>query len=535
LRLRLIKLVVLASALLVVLPAVAAASISRLVSVSPTGIEHFEFAAGPYKITPGANLILAQTNQVPKPDQNGFMIRMAPNLRYSVRGGKLGAVPPTDVVHLHHGVWITNGAAGQGEGNGFSSFYPFMAAGEEKTAYELPAGYGYPIMASDVWILNYMIHNLTNVTKYVYITYNMDFVPESDTKLASKMIAVHPIWMDVQAHHVYPVFNVQRHSGVNGKFTYPDMAKDPYGSGPALNQFTIDHPGTLVATAGHLHPGGLYDDLNLTRAGAAPDKDAIPGPYPHSVRLFRSNARYFDKLGPVSWDFAMTGTAPDWRPEVKAGDVLSVSATYDTKRASWPEVMGIMVVWEAWNDTRGVNPFMGKLDETGHVTHGRLRENQYFGGTAFVGVNPNSIPTCHPKQVVIAGFRYLPGDISSKATDKGACVPTIRKGQTLTFVNEDANAKGVFNGLYGVIAPSPFYLQSIFHTVTSCKKPCTANYGVNYPLANGAGGFDSGELGAGTPGIGTLSWTTSKGLKPGTYTFFCRIHPWMRGVFRIIG
>jgi plastocyanin len=23
-------------------------------------------------------------------------------------------------------------------------------------------------------------------------------------------------------------------------------------------------------------------------------------------------------------------------------------------------------------------------------------------------------------------------------------------------------------------------------------------------------------------------------LPPGTYTFFCRIHPWMRGVFRII-
>ncbi len=532
-RLRAIKLVVLASMVLGILPAVAAASISRLVSVSPTGVEHFEFAAGPYKITPGANLILAQTNQVPKPDQNGFMIRMAPNLRYALPGGKLGAVPPTDVVHLHHGVWITDGAAGQGEGNGFATFYPFMAAGEEKTAYEFPAGYGYPIMASDHWILNYMIHNLTNITKYVYVTYDMDFVPETDTALASKITPVHPIWMDVQDHHVYPVFNVKRGSGVNGKFTYPDMATNPYGSGAPLNKFTIDHPGTLIATAGHLHPGGLYDDLDLTRPGTTPDSQAV-GAGPHTVRLFRSNAKYFDSHGPVSWDFSMTATAPDWRPQVQAGDTLSVHATYDTKRGSWYEVMGIMVVWEAWNDQRGVNPFMGKINEVGHVTHGRLPENQYFGGTAFVGVNPNSIPECHTRNVVIAAFRYIPGDISSASERKSACVPTVREGQSLTFVNEDASSKGTFGGLYGVIAPSPFYLASIFHTVTACKKPCTKNYGVDYPLANG-GGFDSGELGIGTPGVGTLNWNTPKGLKPGTYTFFCRIHPWMRGVFRIIG
>jgi len=177
----------LASAMLVVLPAVAAASMSRLVSTSSTGVEHLAYAAGPYTITPGANLILAQTNEVAKPDVNGFMIRMAPNLRYALPSGKLGSVPPTDVVHLHHGVWITNGAAGQGEGNGFANFYEFMAAGEEKTIYEFPAGYGYPIMASDVWILNYMIHNLTNITKYVYVTYDMDFVPETDTALASKI------------------------------------------------------------------------------------------------------------------------------------------------------------------------------------------------------------------------------------------------------------------------------------------------------------------------------------------------------------
>ena len=66
--------------------------------------------------------------------------------------------------------------------------------------------------------------------------------------------------MDVEDHHIYPVFNVKQGSGKDGKFTFPDMAKDPYGSRAPLNVFTVDHAGTLIGTAGHLHPGGLYDD-----------------------------------------------------------------------------------------------------------------------------------------------------------------------------------------------------------------------------------------------------------------------------------
>ena len=142
-----------------------------------------------------------------------------------------------------------------------ATFYPFMASGEEKTVYQFPHGFGYPIGAKDVWILNYMIHNLTAKATSVYINYAIDFVPASAPAAAS-ITPVHPIWMDVMNHHIYPVFDVHRHSGVNGKFTFPDMAKNPYVSpDQPLNEFTVDHPGTLVATAGHLHPGGLYDDL----------------------------------------------------------------------------------------------------------------------------------------------------------------------------------------------------------------------------------------------------------------------------------
>jgi hypothetical protein len=500
---------------------------SPAVAGAATGVEHLHFQAGPYLVTPGANLILLDSNKVPKPTQDGYMIRMAPNLHYArANGSCCGAVPRVDVIHLHHGVWLSNGAPGEGEGNG-GGVYPFMAAGEEKTVYQLPAGYGYPIGAKDRWFLNYMIHNLTATAERVYITYDIDFVPSTSPQ-AAPITPVHPIWMDVEDHHIYPVFDVHRYSGRGGKYTFPDMASHPY-SGAPLNEFTVTHAGTLIATAGHLHPGGLYDDLDLIRPGVTPSGGTIPGSVPNSVRLFRSSAHYFDKRGPISWDMAMTGTAPDWRPAVKPGDVMRISATYETRRASWYESMGIMVVWEADNDQTGVDPFTRALDETGHVTHGHLPENNHHGGSAVVGVNLKKFPTCFKRKVIIGGFHFTPGDFTSTGSDR--CTPTVRQGQSITFVNNDASPLSPGGLPY---APSPAYLSSIFHSVTNCQSPCGLDTGISYPLANGAGNYDSGQLGVGTPAIGRLTWGTPKSLKPGTYTYFCRIHPFMRGVFRVI-
>ncbi len=511
------------------------------VASAAAGVQHLHFRAGPYKITPGANLILLDTNHVPKPAEDGYMVRMAPNLHYALPNGKCcGAIPRVDVIHLHHGVWLSNGKAGAGEGNGYvGGLYPFMAAGEEKTVYEFPSGYGYPIGKNDFWALNYMIHDLTNDGAKVFITYDIDFVPKSSPAAAS-IKPLHPIWMDVKSHNIYPVFDVHRFSGKNGKYTFPDMAKNPYHGGTALNTFTVDHPGTLVGTAGHVHPGGLYDELDDVRAGATPSGGAIAGTVPHSVRLFRSLAHYFDPRGPISWDMAMTATAPDWRPHLSAGDTLRISATYETKRASWYEAMGIMVAWEAWDSESGgvpgsTDPFSRATDQAGHVTHGHLAENRHHGGSVSVGVNVKKFPECFTHKVVIGGFHYTPGDFTSTGRDR--CTPTIRQGQSLTFVNADSIADGkLLSALYGKFTSQQAqdYINSIFHSVTSCQYPCGLDTGISYPLANGAGSYDSGQLGPDTPAVGKLTWSTPAGLKPGTYTYFCRVHPFMRGVFRVI-
>ena len=54
----------------------------------------------------------------------------------------------------------------------------------------------------------------------------------------------------------------------------------------------------------------------------------------------------------------MGATRPEWRVSLKAGDTVSVSATYKVRRASWYESMGIMplAVTQA-NDPAARDPF----------------------------------------------------------------------------------------------------------------------------------------------------------------------------------
>ena len=77
-----------------------------------------------------------------------------------------------------------------------------------------------------------------------------------------------PIWMDVQKGSAYPVFDVQKGSGRGGRYTYPDDEPNAYGGREAKNEWVADRDGVLVATGGHLHPGGLFTDLYVRRRGA---------------------------------------------------------------------------------------------------------------------------------------------------------------------------------------------------------------------------------------------------------------------------
>jgi plastocyanin len=478
--------------------------------VDYTGVQHLTYCYGPITIFPGQNIIrfkpaIDGNEQKLWPQVPGYITRFDPELTYED-----GTVPRVDVLHLHHAVWAVNGA-------------PQFAVGEEKTVQQLPMGFGWRSSPDDSWILNDMLHDLVAQPAKVYVVWRLDFVPDT-SPVADSIKPVKTKWLDVAGNpSIYPVFDALRSDGQNGTYTFPDQApaadlhpcggtgraKGSHGCLGAAQSWTPNHDVTLIATAGHLHPGGLNMQMRDTRNG-------------ETNTLFTSDAHYYEPAGEVSWDVAMGGTSPDWKVQVQAGDRVSVHATYDTRRADWYEVMGIMPV-AVYEDTGVAGAKDAQADDipqTQVLTHGHLSENDNHGGSPTGAPDPFSLPSAPaPNDTIgIQKFAYR-GDPSA-----GPSVPTIEPGQTLTFRNYDA-------------VPS----VNAFHTITACKEPCTGSTGIAYPIANGPVTFDSGELGfngnnggiAGEPAADRDSWQTPQDLPSGTYTYFCRIHPFMRGAFRV--
>jgi hypothetical protein len=460
------------------------------------GIQHLHYKYGPIDISPGQNTIEARVNQL-KPDVPGYVTKFAPNLVYADDG----SVPPVDVIHLHHGVWLSN-------------FYPTFAAGEEKTILNFPQGFGLHYKPSDNWLMVYMIHNLTPVPTKVFITYDIDFVPDSEAA-AESITPTNSQWMDVSGIRAYPVFDALKGQG-KGKFTFPDQARAAQKSAIGqAHEWTVPEDVTIVATGGHVHPGGLYTDLTVTRDGV-------------TKNLFRSEAKYFEPAGAVSWDVSMTVPKPGWKVALKAGDVVREHATYDTRNASWYESMGInQTFWAKGHVPGALDPFTDAVDTTGVLTHGHLKENDNHGG------RPMKLPDARKMLsglattgVAIKNYIYGRGDF--QLSGKAGRPPVVKRGRSITFRNLDALAS---------MSPP----QSAYHTITACQAPCTASTGIAYPRANAKIQFDSGELGYGptlggqpfTPAANRNTWKTPKTLPAGTYTYFCRIHPFMRGAFRV--
>jgi hypothetical protein len=477
------------------------------------GCQRLRFAYGPIAVKPGANMQLLAAN-VAKPLYDGYVSRLTANLYRTD-----GSVPRVDVVHLHHGAWISSKLYGN---------YPvFFAAGEEKTHLQVPSGYGMKVGGADQWTLAYMLHNLTPIEEHVYVTYDIDYTAAEQAEAAGVKPAV-PLWLDVQSRALplYPVFNVQRGFGhYDAKYkrkvcVFPRercAATNPYGEDQPGNGVGWDYTitpkfdGTIIGMGGHLHPGGLEDQVSLVRGK-------------QQKRVFTSTANYWDKAGPVSWDMAMTVTPEDYRLRVKAGDKIRLNAVYDSQQASWYENMGIVMAFVSPGDTSGIDVFNEtsadpKLATTGSVTHDHLAENDNHGGTGGRALPTTLGPVTN--RINIANFVYKPGDLSTPGG-----IPRVRAGKKLTFFNGD----------------DP---QQIWHTITTCAAPCTAETGIAYPLANAMPVIDSLEMGTGLrnflhfqPASNKVKFTmtpSKAGLRAGqTVTYYCRIHPFMRGAFKVV-
>lgn len=515
------------------------------------------FVFGPIHTKPGQNDVLLEPVTIAKPAFDGYVVRFEPNLIDAA-----GNVPGVHEIHLHHAVWL-NLARNYGAGRN-----PFFATGEEKTILDLPKGYGLPVSATDTWQILYMIHNQFPAPQELFITYEIDIVPKQVAEQDWGIEPVYPVWLDVRPSF-YPVFNTKRDFPTDGAetCTWPDdncADHDPWGQRtwnqgctnpsvcpPPDNEFKLPGPGgsfgrvsgfqggTLVHMAGHLHPGGLTVQVDLERSN-------------ESRRIFTSEGVYWNHADhesrngpPTSWDMSMTAvTLPKWGVRVEPNDTLRITATYDVELQSTYENMGIVVAWIAPTapSTLGVNPFTAELDtapacpsgglqatppklcERGEVTHGHLAEAGVYGGinesTALVAADASPPANL----VTISGFQYVPGDLDTIGVTG---IPSVPLGGSVRFVNDDAPA-------------------DIWHSITSCAYPCDGTPGIAYPLSNGrsSGGseidFDSGQLGFWVPELGPAKQTNTWQLQlndtqfdPGVYTFFCRVHPFMRGALEV--
>jgi hypothetical protein len=171
----------------------------------------------------------------------------------------------------------------------------------------------------------------------------------------------------------------------------------------------------------------------------------------------------------------------------------------------------------------------------GNITHGPLPEAGNLGDHNARPWQPGrDLPLTDT--IHMTAFGYAPGDLGTVET---VGVPTVKRSLPLQFVNEDAAA-------------------NIFHTATACAYPCNGSYTLSYPRADfgygkasfapiGEPGYvqwDSANLGVVPdplgigPSRGTPVWTMTPadyGLLAGElYTYFCRIHPAMRGAFRVV-
>ena len=532
--------------------------------------KRLRFVFGPIQVKPGQNDLMIEPATIQQPRYDGYMTRFEPNLI-----DQSGMAPPVEELHLHHGTWLN---VGRSYGSG-----PFMASGEEKTIAFWPQGYGMKVLKDDVWGFLYMVHNATPVPRTVWITYDIDFVKASDAEavnpLTGKPLITNTknIWLDVgggkfhdetETYPFNPVYNVQRGFGTvnpaSGKkeCSFPDENCARYNSlgNPSAQQgkavdvkgkdwrfddgFLGDTGvGTLVVMGGHLHPGGLVDKISLVR-------DGVEKPI-HTSEAVYWNEEDGTKPGgaPTSWDFSMTGVSKDigWKILVKEGDILRLNAVYDSNDASWYENMGIVMSWVAPGDTSGVDvfnpatsivdgyPTQAKYPEgmagnctnsatticlRGQITHGQMPENANHGrcdlDSTCQGITNKKGPAVD--RIDMVAFTYGAADFG---VINQTGIPQVKKNAPLLFNNLDT-------------------FDYMWHTATSCKYPCSGPTTVDYPLADGGNGdpndtmdFDSSELGVGLYPAQRMDWTLVPD-RTGTFTFFCRIHPSMRGAFEVV-
>ena len=163
------------------------------------------------------------------------------------------------------------------------------------------------------------------------------------------------------------------------------------------------------------------------------------------------------------------------------------------------------------------------IPQNQHLTHTHLTENHNHGG--------ESTPS-YRNPLNQADGPFTPGRLTSRATcTRGR---PQRRQCRLRRAGRRWSSPATASRTWTTPRPRPAW-----HTVTACKQPCNRSTGIAYPIADGNGRSSTQASSAtGTPPFGPNpppagSPGRPQESSPGTYTYFCRVHPFMRGTFRV--
>lgn len=527
--------------------------VNAFVPKAPGTVETIVLQYGPYVVHPGSDLSRLDVEPVL---HDAFVIAARPAVRLAD-----GSEPPDDMVHIHHAHWIKPDPRADG------GYRWFFGTGEEKTRgggweymkadttnWNAGVRYGVPMHSGEQMAFLSMLHNKTASALTLWIEGRFEVVWGSQERIRAATAAdpSHPLWdagggspyaeSGIDVRSLTPVLHGRTYQvpRLGGMHVWPRDEEGTAGTGsgvqPGLGDVWIaPTDGTIVIGAGHVHPGGrgvVVSNLGSpdrpcgASYGADLDGDGFAGRTILQVSAYYQPAEDGSEWFP-SEEFQMGITQRGWRAEVRAGDRIAINGVYDATDYAYPDAMSFFGFYMDTSAER----------QQGTACTSWLADQPGADQSAVIGSMPNRpweehTEVCDPcddeaaavttlgswtPTVQIAGFAYVPGNLG---TTQVTGVPWVRRGETLTVVNEDWAA-----GL-------------VRHSLTSCRWPCNGPYKANYPFHDGV--FDSGSMGF-TPvdtydtGSNEPVWRfDTGGLDPGLYSYYCRLHPSMRGAFAVV-
>ncbi|HYH51389.1 MAG TPA: hypothetical protein VEG38_17715 [Acidimicrobiia bacterium] len=269
-----------------------------------------EMRYGPFVVAPaGAGGDADHANvavpSLPKPCSNCFLQEFEPDLVYAD-----GSSANLDTgLMLHHAVMFSAGrpdpTCGPNEPFPGKLGQRFFASGNERTPGVFPPGFGYYVDSGN-WSGIFHIMNHTAEPKTVFFQVKMRWSPAS----AGGVRPLTPIWLDM---------NNCRTS----EYAVP--------AGPSSKHWTWTSTvtGRIVATAGHVHDGGIRTTLTNRTTGE---------------HLCTSWAGWGTKAEFKGTIESMSGCTWDRVGTVKNGEILNLESVYNSSKPV-PDAMGIMMAF----------------------------------------------------------------------------------------------------------------------------------------------------------------------------------------------